>query len=154
MKGSAICVLTARCGLLSLLKKGYVQWLPIFSTVTQSTGTRLTGRERSLWAQVINVTPRYAKLKSSDKKEVIGWQNIELISDRPLETMLAEFKRLKEEFPDRCRFPLFMMTTLPPGVSGWWLQGCLALFGRKSVVLPVFGETLSAASCGRLCHFL
>jgi dihydropyrimidine dehydrogenase (NADP+) len=48
------------------------------------------------------VTPRYARLKSSDGKEVIGWQNIELISDRPLETMLAEFKRLKEEYPDRC----------------------------------------------------
>ena len=28
-------------------------------------------------------------------------ENIELISDRPLEVMLAEFKRLKDEFPDR-----------------------------------------------------
>ncbi len=34
--------------------------------------------------------------------QVIGWENIELISDRPLETMLDEFKRLKNEFPDRC----------------------------------------------------
>ena len=33
--------------------------------------------------------------------QVIGWENIELISDRPLETMLDEFKRLKEEYPDR-----------------------------------------------------
>lgn len=33
--------------------------------------------------------------------QVIGWENIELISDRPLETMLDEFKRLKHEFPDR-----------------------------------------------------
>lgn len=33
--------------------------------------------------------------------QVIGWENIELISDRPLETMLDEFKRLKNEFPDR-----------------------------------------------------
>lgn len=48
-----------------------------------------------------NVTPRYAKLRSSDGKEVIGWENIELISDRPLEVMLEEFKRLKEEYPDR-----------------------------------------------------
>lgn len=52
--------------------------------------------------QVVNVTPRYAKLKGrADAREVIGWENIELISDRPLETMLAEFKRLKEEFPGR-----------------------------------------------------
>lgn len=51
--------------------------------------------------QVINVTPRYAKLKSADGKEVLGWENIELISDRPLEVMLKELKQLKQEFPDR-----------------------------------------------------
>ena len=32
---------------------------------------------------------------------MIGWENIELISDRPLGTMLDEFRRLKLEFPDR-----------------------------------------------------
>lgn len=56
-------------------------------------------------AKVINVTPRYAKLKAgvngSAKTQIIGWENIELISDRPLETMLKEFKQLKEEYPDR-----------------------------------------------------
>ncbi|GAQ80240.1 Dihydropyrimidine dehydrogenase [Klebsormidium nitens] len=52
-------------------------------------------------SKVINVTPRYAKLKAQGGKEVIGWQNIELISDRPFETMLAELKQLKEEYPDR-----------------------------------------------------
>jgi hypothetical protein len=36
--------------------------------------------------------------------QVIGWENIELISDRPLETMLDEFKRLKQEYPDRRAF--------------------------------------------------
>lgn len=40
-------------------------------------------------------------MKSHDGKEVIGWENIELISDRPLEVMLQEFKQLKAEFPDR-----------------------------------------------------
>ena len=50
---------------------------------------------------VKNVTPRYAKLKSEDGNEVIGWQNIELISDRSFEVMLAEFKQPKEEYPDR-----------------------------------------------------
>lgn len=56
-------------------------------------------------AKVINVTPRYARLRAgangSAKGQIIGWQNIELISDRPLETMLNEFKQLKEEYPDR-----------------------------------------------------
>ncbi|GHP07815.1 dihydropyrimidine dehydrogenase, chloroplastic [Pycnococcus provasolii] len=50
---------------------------------------------------VHNVTPRYAKLKAHDNKQVLGWQNIELISDRPTEVMLAELKQLKEEYPDR-----------------------------------------------------
>ena len=49
------------------------------------------------------MTPRYAKLRASSG-EVMGWENIELISDRPLETMLEEFKRLKHEFPDRWCF--------------------------------------------------
>ncbi|CAA7051291.1 unnamed protein product [Microthlaspi erraticum] len=56
-------------------------------------------------SKVINVTPRYARLRAGSngaaKKDVIGWQNIELISDRPLETMLKEFKQLKKEYPDR-----------------------------------------------------
>ncbi|XP_019150765.1 PREDICTED: dihydropyrimidine dehydrogenase (NADP(+)), chloroplastic-like [Ipomoea nil] len=56
-------------------------------------------------SKVVNVTPRYAKLRAgsngSARGEIIGWQNIELISDRPLETMLKEFKQLKEEYPDR-----------------------------------------------------
>ncbi|KAH9320937.1 hypothetical protein KI387_015576, partial [Taxus chinensis] len=56
-------------------------------------------------SKVINVTPRYARLRAgsngSHKGEVIGWENIELISDRPLETMLKEFRQLKKEYPDR-----------------------------------------------------
>lgn len=56
--------------------------------------------------KVVNVTPRYARLRAagtngSAKGPIIGWENIELISDRPLETMLKEFKQLKEEYPDR-----------------------------------------------------
>ncbi|KAJ8648439.1 hypothetical protein MRB53_001462 [Persea americana] len=56
-------------------------------------------------AKVVNVTPRYARLRAgangSVKGQIIGWENIELISDRPLETMLKEFKQLKKEYPDR-----------------------------------------------------
>ena len=52
--------------------------------------------------KVKNVTPRYAKLYSADRQEVIGWENIELISDRPFSTWLDEFKRCKDSFPDGC----------------------------------------------------
>ncbi len=50
-------------------------------------------------SKVVNVTPRYAKLYSSDRSEVIGWENIELISDRRFEIWLDEFKKCKDQFP-------------------------------------------------------
>jgi len=50
---------------------------------------------------VVNVTPRYAKLHSNDGKEIIGWENIELISDRPFKIWEEEFKKCKDQFPDR-----------------------------------------------------
>lgn len=50
--------------------------------------------------KVKNVTPRYAKMRGHGR-EVIGWENIELISDRPLEVMLEDFVRLKREYPDK-----------------------------------------------------
>ncbi len=50
--------------------------------------------------KVVNVSPRYAKLYSSDRSEVIGWENIELISDRRFEIWLDEFKKCKDQFPD------------------------------------------------------
>ena len=51
-------------------------------------------------SKVINVTPRYAKLMTGDAKEVVGWENIELISDRPFNIWLDEFKKCKDQFPD------------------------------------------------------
>ncbi len=52
-------------------------------------------------SKVVNVTPRYAKLHSADGKEIIGWENIELISDRPFKIWEDEFKKCKDMFPDR-----------------------------------------------------
>lgn len=49
-------------------------------------------------SKVINVTPRYAKLLSASG-EVIGWENIELISDRPFKIWEEEFKKCKDQFP-------------------------------------------------------
>src|SRR5213595_115888 len=51
-------------------------------------------------SKVVNVTPRYAKLHSNDREEVIGWENIELISDRKFDIWLDEFKKCKDQFPD------------------------------------------------------
>jgi dihydropyrimidine dehydrogenase (NADP+)/dihydropyrimidine dehydrogenase (NAD+) subunit PreA len=51
-------------------------------------------------SKVINVTPRYAKLMGQDGSEVVGWENIELISDRPFKIWLDEFKKCKDMFPN------------------------------------------------------
>ena len=51
-------------------------------------------------SKVVNVGPRYAKLMAADNKEVIGWENIELISDRSFDTWLDEFKAAKDEHPE------------------------------------------------------
>ncbi len=50
-------------------------------------------------SKVVNVSPRYAKLHSRDGKEVIGWENIELISDRPFKVWIDEFKQCKDTNP-------------------------------------------------------
>ena len=49
-------------------------------------------------SKVINVTPRYAKLHS-ESGEVIGWENIELISDRTFRLWEDEFKKCKDGQP-------------------------------------------------------
>lgn len=51
-------------------------------------------------SKVINVTPRYAKLLAADGKDVVGWENIELISDRKFDIWLEEFKKCKDQYPD------------------------------------------------------
>lgn len=52
-------------------------------------------------SKVINVQPRYGRLRTAESQEIIGWENIELISDRPFDTWIDEFKQLKNEYPDR-----------------------------------------------------
>lgn len=50
--------------------------------------------------KVINTNPRYAKLKDPSHADVVvGFENIELISDRPFETWLEEFRELKKQYP-------------------------------------------------------
>src|SRR3954464_2017639 len=50
-------------------------------------------------SKVVNVAPRYARLRTASK-EVIGWQNIELISDRPFSVWIDELKQHADEYPD------------------------------------------------------
>jgi dihydroorotate dehydrogenase subfamily 1 len=53
-------------------------------------------------SKVINTNPRYAKLRDpDDEKKVIGFENIELISDRPFTTWLEEFREIKKRWPKK-----------------------------------------------------
>lgn len=54
-------------------------------------------------SKVVNVAPRYARMRVGppDAQTIVGWENIELISDRPFDTWITEFKRLKDKYPDR-----------------------------------------------------
>lgn len=50
--------------------------------------------------KVVNTYPRYSRLRDSKSNEIYGWENIELISDRPFEVWIDEFRRLKDSHPD------------------------------------------------------
>lgn len=51
-------------------------------------------------SKVINVQPRYGRLRSRESGEIYGWENIELISDRPFDAWIDEFHELKDSHPD------------------------------------------------------
>ncbi len=52
-------------------------------------------------SQIHNVQPRYTRLRAPGTDEIIGWENIELISDRPFHVWEDEFKAIKDRYPDR-----------------------------------------------------
>ncbi|MEJ7138883.1 NAD-dependent dihydropyrimidine dehydrogenase subunit PreA [Amphibiibacter pelophylacis] len=65
---------------------------------------------------VVNVNgPRYSTLLSPDRK-VLGFNNIELISDRPLKVNLDEIRQVKRAFPDRAMIVSLMV---PCTESSW-----------------------------------
>lgn len=50
---------------------------------------------------IVNINgPRYGAIYGDDRK-VIGFNNVELITDRPLQINLDEIKRVKRDWPDR-----------------------------------------------------
>ena len=65
---------------------------------------------KTIGAPVIDTAMRYGGLDVYGTK-LVGLNNIELISDRPLETNLAELKQIKEEFPDRAVVASLMVET-------------------------------------------
>jgi dihydropyrimidine dehydrogenase (NAD+) subunit PreA len=65
---------------------------------------------------IVNVSgPRYSALHSNERR-VIGFNNIELITDRPLETNLDEIRQVKRDWPDRA---LVVSVMLPMNESAW-----------------------------------
>jgi dihydroorotate dehydrogenase subfamily 1 len=52
-------------------------------------------------SKVNNVAPRYARMRAAGTREVVGWENIELISDRSFTVWEDEFKKIKDKYPDR-----------------------------------------------------
>ncbi len=65
---------------------------------------------------VVNVNgPRYSTLMSQDRR-VIGLNNIELITDRPLAVNLEEIRRVKRAWPDRA----MIVSLMVPCVEESW----------------------------------
>ena len=57
---------------------------------------------------IVNVSSRYGAI-DYDGRKVMGLNNIELITDRPLDVNLQEITRVKKAFPDRALFVSLMV---------------------------------------------
>ncbi|UXX84539.1 NAD-dependent dihydropyrimidine dehydrogenase subunit PreA [Roseovarius pelagicus] len=65
---------------------------------------------------VVNVNgPRYGAIWGADRR-LLGLNNIELITDRPLEVNLEEMKRVKRDYPDRALIASLMV---PVNEDAW-----------------------------------
>ena len=65
---------------------------------------------------VVNVSgPRYGAIHSNDRR-LIGLNNIELITDRPLELNLQEIKQVKRDWPDRA----LVVSLMVPCEEHYW----------------------------------
>lgn len=69
-------------------------------------------------SKVINTAPRYGKYKSRDSGEVVGFENIELISDRPFETWLDELRQLKKDYPNK----VLVASIMEEGYEKNWVE--------------------------------
>ena len=75
---------------------------------------------------VVNVSgPRYGAIWGADRR-LLGLNNIELITDRPLQTNLEEITRVKKDYPDRA---LIVSLMVPCDEESW------------KAILPLVEET-------------
>ncbi|MDX2485659.1 MAG: NAD-dependent dihydropyrimidine dehydrogenase subunit PreA [Pseudodonghicola sp.] len=75
---------------------------------------------------VVNVNgPRYGAIYGADRR-LLGLNNIELITDRPLQTNLEEITRVKKDYPDRA---LIVSLMVPCDEDSW------------KAILPLVEET-------------
>lgn len=75
---------------------------------------------------VVNVNgPRYGAIYGADRR-LLGLNNIELITDRPLQTNLEEITRVKADYPDRA----IIVSLMVPCEEGAW-----------KAILPLVEET-------------
>lgn len=65
---------------------------------------------KTLGDPIINTTARYGVVDHGDRR-MMGLNNIELITDRPLEVNLKEISEVKREFPDRAVVASLMYET-------------------------------------------
>ena len=65
---------------------------------------------------IVNVNGKRYESLLSDQRRVIGFNNIELITDRPLQVNLDEIRRIKRDFPDRA----LVVSLMVPCEEGAW----------------------------------
>jgi len=83
-------------------------WLASAPRRTRSTTSCAPSRRagRVVWKTlgedppIVNVSSRYGAMHLNDDR-VVGFNNIELITDRALEVNLQEIKKVKRDWPDR-----------------------------------------------------
>ncbi len=72
-------------------------------------------------SSVVNLTPRLASLsytgEGGELKRIFAFENVELVTDRPLEVWLEEIEALVKEFPDRLTIASIMDDASRP--DGW-----------------------------------
>ena len=89
---------------------------------------------------VVNVNgPRYGAIYGADRR-LLGLNNIELITDRPLEVNLEEITRVKKDYPDRAMIVSIMV---PCDEESW-----KAILPRVAEPGPMASSSISAARMG------
>ena len=83
---------------------------------SRKAGAASSGRRSARIPPIVNVNgPRYGAIHGPDRR-LLGFNNIELITDRPLEVNLREIKQVKRDWPDRA---LVVSLMVPCEEANW-----------------------------------